>query len=39
MLSIYSKNSRPQAELDALIAATEGFEERTITQMAAYQYR
>lgn len=30
MLSIYSKNSRPQAELDALIAATEGFEERTL---------
>ena len=30
MLSIYSKNSRPQEELDAIIAATEGFEERTL---------
>lgn len=30
MLSIYGKNSRPQAELDAIIAATEGFEERTL---------
>ncbi len=30
MLSIYSKNIRPQEELDAIIAATEGFEEKTL---------
>ncbi len=30
MLSIYSKNSRPKDELDAIIAVTEGFEERTL---------
>ena len=30
MLSIYSKNIRPQQELDAIIAATEGFEEKTL---------
>lgn len=30
MLSIYSKKNRPQEELDAIIAATEGYEEKTL---------
>lgn len=30
MLSIYSEKNRPQEELDAIIAATEGYEEKTL---------